>query len=163
MLLSSLHCTALLLTVTGRTSAKKIQYMTVAKLDGTHRSRIVWSSRCQSIDYNCSRWRRNSQIWKPWYILHGGNPSADCASELPGVWMKAILTTILNCASDNAASYCYSNDSGTGSMYLMVLNPETGDKKSLRCNAIKGFIVDPQGNGTPPHVLTRLWRTIQHR
>ncbi|ETJ41737.1 Iron-containing alcohol dehydrogenase, partial [human gut metagenome] len=49
---------------------------------------------------------------------------------------------------------CGTGSEGNG--FGVLTNPETGDKKSLRCNAIvpKVSIVDPAVMGTmPPHVL----------
>ena len=53
---------------------------------------------------------------------------------------------------------CGTGSEGNG--FGVLTNPETGDKKSLRCNAIvpKVSIVDPAVMGTmPPHVLASGW------
>ena len=96
-------------------------------------------------------------------IAIGGGSIMDCAK---GIAFMAVNDGDINDyifnrkTSDNALplivipTTCGTGSEGNG--FGVLTNPETGDKKSLRCNAIvpKVSIVDPAVMGTmPPHVL----------
>ncbi len=96
-------------------------------------------------------------------IAIGGGSIMDCAK---GIAFMAVNKGDINDyifnrkTSDNALplivipTTCGTGSEGNG--FGVLTNPETGDKKSLRCNAIvpKVSIVDPAVMGTmPPHVL----------
>ena len=96
-------------------------------------------------------------------IAIGGGSIMDCAK---GIAFMAVNEGDINDyifnrkVSDNALplivipTTCGTGSEGNG--FGVLTNPETGDKKSLRCNAIvpKVSIVDPAVMGTmPPHVL----------
>lgn len=155
------------LIVTGRTSAKKsgLYDRVVAKLDATHIDYVLFDQ----VDANplTTTALDGAIIAKSescdMVIAIGGGSIMDCAK---GIAFMAVNEGDINDyifnrkTSDNALplivipTTCGTGSEGNG--FGVLTNPETGDKKSLRCNAIvpKVSIVDPAVMGTmPPHVL----------
>lgn len=155
------------LIVTGRTSAKKsgLYDRVVAKLDATHIGHVLFDQ----VDANplTTTALDGAALAKSescdMVIAIGGGSIMDCAK---GIAFMAVNEGDINDyifnrkISDNALpliaipTTCGTGSEGNG--FGVLTNPETGDKKSLRCNAIvpKVSIVDPAVMGTmPPHVL----------
>ena len=155
------------LIVTGRTSAKKsgLYDRVVAKLETAHIDYVLFDQ----VDANpltttalAGAALAKSESCEV-VIAIGGGSIMDCAK---GIAFMAINDGDINDyifnrkSSDNALplivipTTCGTGSEGNG--FGVLTNPETGDKKSLRCNAIvpKVSIVDPAVMGTmPPHVL----------
>ena len=155
------------LIVTGRTSAKKsgLYDRVVAKLEAAHIDHVLFDQ----VDANPltttaleGATLANSESCDM-VIAIGGGSIMDCAK---GIAFMAVNEGDINDyifnrkSSDNALplivipTTCGTGSEGNG--FGVLTNPETGDKKSLRCNAIvpKVSIVDPVVMGTmPPHVL----------
>ena len=155
------------LIVTGRTSAKKsgLYDRVVAKLDAAHMCHVLFDQ----VDANplTTTALEGAALAKSescdMVIAIGGGSIMDCAK---GIAFMAVNDGDINDyifnrkTSDNALplivipTTCGTGSEGNG--FGVLTNPETGDKKSLRCNAIvpKVSIVDPAVMGTmPPHVL----------
>lgn len=155
------------LIVTGRTSAKKsgLYDRVVAKLDAAHINYVLFDQ----VDANplTTTALDGAALAKSescdMVIAIGGGSIMDCAK---GIAFMAVNDGDINDyifnrkTSDNALplivipTTCGTGSEGNG--FGVLTNPETGDKKSLRCNAIvpKISIVDPAVMGTmPPHVL----------
>ena len=155
------------LIVTGRTSAKKsgLYDRVVAKLDAAHIEHVLFDQ----VDANplTTTALDGAALAKSescdMVIAIGGGSIMDCAK---GIAFMAVNEGDINDyifnrkVSDNALplivipTTCGTGSEGNG--FGVLTNPETGDKKSLRCNAIvpKVSIVDPAVMGTmPPHVL----------
>lgn len=155
------------LIVTGRTSAKKsgLYDRVVAKLDAAHIDYVLFDQ----VDANplTTTALDGAALAKSescdMVIAIGGGSIMDCAK---GIAFMAVNEGDINDyifnrkSSDNALplivipTTCGTGSEGNG--FGVLTNPETGDKKSLRCNAIvpKVSIVDPAVMGTmPPHVL----------
>ena len=155
------------LIVTGRTSAKKsgLYDRVVAKLDAAHIEHVLFDQ----VDANplTTTALDGAALAKSescdMVIAIGGGSIMDCAK---GIAFMAVNDGDINDyifnrkTSDNALplivipTTCGTGSEGNG--FGVLTNPETGDKKSLRCNAIvpKVSIVDPVVMGTmPPHVL----------
>ena len=155
------------LIVTGRTSAKKsgLYDRVVAKLDAAHIDHVLFDQ----VDTNplTTTALDGAALAKSescdMVIAIGGGSIMDCAK---GIAFMAVNDGDINDyifnrkTSDNALplivipTTCGTGSEGNG--FGVLTNPETGDKKSLRCNAIvpKVSIVDPAVMGTmPPHVL----------
>lgn len=155
------------LIVTGRTSAKKsgLYDRVVAKLDAAHIDHVLFDQ----VDANplTTTALDGAALAKSescdMVIAIGGGSIMDCAK---GIAFMAVNDGDINDyifnrkVSDNALplivipTTCGTGSEGNG--FGVLTNPETGDKKSLRCNAIvpKVSIVDPSVMGTmPPHVL----------
>ena len=155
------------LIVTGRTSAKKsgLYDRVVAKLDAAH----IGHGLFDQVDANplTTTALDGAALAKSescdMVIAIGGGSIMDCAK---GIAFMAVNEGDINDyifnrkVSDNALplivipTTCGTGSEGNG--FGVLTNPETGDKKSLRCNAIvpKVSIVDPAVMGTmPPHVL----------
>ena len=155
------------LIVTGRTSAKKsgLYDRVVAKLETAHIDYVVFDQ----VDANplTTTALEGAALAKSEscdvVIAIGGGSIMDCAK---GIAFMAVNDGDINDyifnrkVSDNALplivipTTCGTGSEGNG--FGVLTNPETGDKKSLRCNAIvpKVSIVDPAVMGTmPPHVL----------
>ncbi|MBS7052315.1 MAG: iron-containing alcohol dehydrogenase [Veillonella sp.] len=155
------------LIVTGRTSAKKsgLYDRVVAKLDAAHIDHVLFDQ----VDANplTTTALDGAALAKSescdMVIAIGGGSIMDCAK---GIAFMAVNDGDINDyifnrkTSDNALplivipTTCGTGSEGNG--FGVLTNPETGDKKSLRCNAIvpKVSIVDPAVMGTmPPHVL----------
>ena len=155
------------LIVTGRTSAKKsgLYDRVVAKLDAAHINHVLFDQ----VDANplTTTALDGAALAKSescdMVIAIGGGSIMDCAK---GIAFMAVNDGNINDyifnrkTSDNALplivipTTCGTGSEGNG--FGVLTNPETGDKKSLRCNAIvpKISIVDPAVMGTvPPHVL----------
>ena len=155
------------LIVTGRTSAKKsgLYDRVVAKLDAAHIGHVLFNQ----VDANplITTALDGAALAKSescdMVIAIGGGSIMDCAK---GIAFMAVNEGDINDyifnrkTSDNALplivipTTCGTGSEGNG--FGVLTNPETGDKKSLRCNAIvpKVSIVDPAVMGTmPPHVL----------
>ena len=155
------------LIVTGRTSAKKsgLYDRVVAKLDASHIGHVLFNQ----VDANplITTALDGAALAKSescdMVIAIGGGSIMDCAK---GIAFMAVNKGDINDyifnrkTSDNALplivipTTCGTGSEGNG--FGVLTNPETGDKKSLRCNAIvpKVSIVDPAVMGTmPPHVL----------
>lgn len=155
------------LIVTGRTSAKKsgLYDRVVAKLDAAHIGHVVFDQ----VDANplTTTALDGAALAKSescdMVIAIGGGSIMDCVK---GIAFMAVNDGDINDyifnrkTSDNALplivipTTCGTGSEGNG--FGVLTNPETGDKKSLRCNAIvpKVSIVDPAVMGTmPPHVL----------
>ena len=155
------------LIVTGRTSAKKsgLYDRVVAKLDAAHIEHVLFDQ----VDANplTTTALDGAALAKSescdMVIAIGGGSIMDCAK---GIAFMAVNDGDINDyifnrkMSDNALplivipTTCGTGSEGNG--FGVLTNPETGDKKSLRCNAIvpKVSIVDPAVMGTmPPHVL----------
>ena len=155
------------LIVTGRTSAKKsgLYDRVVAKLDAAHIGHVLFDQ----VDANplTTTALDGAALAKSescdMVIAIGGGSIMDCAK---GIAFMAVNKGDINDyifnrkTSDNALplivipTTCGTGSEGNG--FGVLTNPETGDKKSLRCNAIvpKVSIVDPAVMGTmPSHVL----------
>ena len=155
------------LIVTGRTSAKKsgLYDRVVAKLETAHIDHVLFDQ----VDANplTTTALDGAALAKSescdMVIAIGGGSIMDCAK---GIAFMAVNDGDINDyifnrkSSDNALplivipTTCGTGSEGNG--FGVLTNPETGDKKSLRCNAIvpKVSIVDPAVMGTmPPHVL----------
>ena len=155
------------LIVTGRSSAKKsgLYDRVVAKLDAAHIDHVLFDQ----VDANplTTTALDGAALAKSescdMVIAIGGGSIMDCAK---GIAFMAVNDGDINDyifnrkTSDNALplivipTTCGTGSEGNG--FGVLTNPETGDKKSLRCNAIvpKVSIVDPGVMGTmPPHVL----------
>ena len=155
------------LIVTGRTSAKKsgLYDRVVAKLEAAHIDHVLFDQ----VDANplTTTAVEGATLAKSEscdvVIAIGGGSIMDCAK---GIAFMAVNDGDINDyifnrkVSDNALplivipTTCGTGSEGNG--FGVLTNPETGDKKSLRCNAIvpKVSIVDPGVMGTmPPHVL----------
>ena len=155
------------LIVTGRTSAKKsgLYDRVVAKLDAAHIGHVLFDQvdanplTTTALDGAALAKSENCDM----VIAIGGGSIMDCAK---GIAFMAVNEGDINDyifnrkTSDNALplivipTTCGTGSEGNG--FGVLTNPETGDKKSLRCNAIvpKVSIVDPAVMGTmPPHVL----------
>ena len=153
--------------VTGRTSAKKsgLYDRVVAKLEAAHIDHVLFNQ----VDANplTTTALDGAALAKSescdMVIAIGGGSIMDCAK---GIAFMAVNEGDINDyifnrkTSDNALplivipTTCGTGSEGNG--FGVLTNPETGDKKSLRCNAIvpKVSIVDPAVMGTmPPHVL----------
>ena len=156
------------LIVTGRTSAKKsgLYDRVVAKLDVAHIGHVLFDQvdanplTTTALDGAALAKSENCDM----VIAIGGGSIMDCAK---GIAFMAVNEGDINDyifnrkVSDNALplivipTTCGTGSEGNG--FGVLTNPETGDKKSLRCNAIvpKVSIVDPAVMGTmPPHVLS---------
>ena len=155
------------LIVTGRTSAKKsgLYDRVVAKLEAAHIDHVLFDQ----VDANplTTTAVEGAAVAKTEscdvVIAIGGGSIMDCAK---GIAFMAVNEGDINDyifnrkTSDNALplvvipTTCGTGSEGNG--FGVLTNPETGDKKSLRCNAIvpKVSIVDPAVMGTmPSHVL----------
>ena len=155
------------LIVTGRTSAKKsgLYDRVVAKLEAAHIDHVLFNQ----VDANplTTTALDGAALAKSescdMVIAIGGGSIMDCAK---GIAFMAVNDGDINDyifnrkVSDNALplivipTTCGTGSEGNG--FGVLTNPETGDKKSLRCNAIvpQVSIVDPAVMGTmPPHVL----------
>ena len=155
------------LIVTGRTSAKKsgLYDRVVAKLDTAHIEHVLFDQvdanplTITALDGAALAKSESCDM----VIAIGGGSIMDCAK---GIAFMAVNDDDINAyifnrkTSDNALplivipTTCGTGSEGNG--FGVLTNPETGDKKSLRCNAIvpKVSIVDPAVMGTmPPHVL----------
>ena len=155
------------LIVTGRSSAKKsgLYDRVVAKLDEAHIDHVLFDQ----VDANplTTTALDGAALAKSescdMVIAIGGGSIMDCAK---GIAFMAVNDGDINDyifnrkVSDNALplivipTTCGTGSEGNG--FGVLTNPETGDKKSLRCNAIvpQVSIVDPAVMGTmPPHVL----------
>ena len=155
------------LIVTGRTSAKKsgLYDRVTAKLDAAHIEHVLFDQ----VDANplTTTALDGAALAKSescdMVIAIGGGSIMDCASvrALMSVNEGDINDYIFNRKTSEKAlplivipTTCGTGSEGNG--FGVLTNPETGDKKSLRCNAIvpKVSIVDPAVMGTmPPHVL----------
>ena len=155
------------LIVTGRTSAKKsgLYDRVVAKLETAHIDYVLFDQ----VDANplTTTALEGAALAKSEscdvVIAIGGGSIMDCAKGIAFMAVNGgdINDYIFNRkTSDNALplivipTTCGTGSEGNG--FGVLTNPETGDKKSLRCNAIvpKVSIVDPVVMGTmPPHVL----------
>ena len=155
------------LIVTGRSSAKKsgLYDRVVAKLDAAHIDHVLFDQ----VDANplTTTALDGAALAKSescdMVIAIGGGSIMDCAKVIAFMAVNDgnINDYIFNRkTSDNALplivipTTCGTGSEGNG--FGVFTNPETGDKKSLRCNAIvpKVSIVDPAVMGTmPPHVL----------
>ncbi|WP_314641871.1 iron-containing alcohol dehydrogenase [uncultured Veillonella sp.] len=155
------------LIVTGRTSAKKsgLYDRVVAKLEAAHIDHVLFDQvdanplTTTALDGAALAKSESCDV----VIAIGGGSIMDCAK---GIAFMAVNEGDINDyifnrkTSDNALplvvipTTCGTGSEGNG--FGVLTNPETGDKKSLRCNAIvpKVSIVDPAVMGTmPPHVL----------
>ena len=155
------------LIVTGRSSAKKsgLYDRVVAKLDAVHINHVLFDQvdanplTTTALDGAALAQSESCDM----VIAIGGGSIMDCAK---GISFMAVNDGDINDyifnrkVSDNALplivipTTCGTGSEGNG--FGVLTNPETGDKKSLRCNAIvpKVSIVDPAVMGTmPPHVL----------
>ena len=155
------------LIVIGRTSAKKsgLYDRVVVKLETAHIDYVLFDQ----VDANplTTTALAGAALAKSEscdvVIAIGGGSIMDCAK---GIAFMAVNEGDINDyifnrkSSDNALplivipTTCGTGSEGNG--FGVLTNPETGDKKSLRCNAIvpKVSIVDPAVMGTmPPHVL----------
>ena len=155
------------LIVTGRSSAKKsgLYDRVVAKLDAAHIDHVLFDQvdanplTTTALDGAASAKSESCDM----IIAIGGGSIMDCAK---GIAFMAVNDGDINDyifnrkTSDNALplivipTTCGTGSEGNG--FGVLTNPETGDKKSLRCNAIvpKVSIVDSAVMGTmPPHVL----------
>ena len=155
------------LIVTGRSSAKKsgLYDRVVAKLDAAYIDHVLFDQvdanplTTTALDGAALAKSESCDL----VIAIGGGSIMDCAK---GIAFMAVNDGDINDyifnrkTSDNALplivipTTCGTGSEGNG--FGVLTNPETGDKKSLRCNAIvpKVSIVDPAVMGTmPPHVL----------
>ena len=155
------------LIVTGRTSAKKsgLYDRVVAKLEAAHIDFVLFDQvdanplTTTALDGAAVAKTESCDV----VIAIGGGSIMDCAK---GIAFMAVNEGDINDyifnrkTSDNALplvvipTTCGTGSEGNG--FGVLTNPETGDKKSLRCNAIvpKVSIVDPAVMGTmPSHVL----------
>lgn len=155
------------LIVTGRTSAKRsgLYDRVVAKLDAAHIDHVLFDKvdanplTTTALDGAALAESEGCDM----VIAIGGGSIMDCAK---GIAFMAVNDGDINDyifnrkTSENALplvvipTTCGTGSEGNG--FGVLTNPDTGDKKSLRCNAIvpKVSIVDPGVMGTmPPHVL----------
>lgn len=155
------------LIVTGRTSAKKsgLYDRVTTKLDAAHIEHVLFDQ----VDANplTTTALDGAALAKSescdMVIAIGGGSIMDCAK---GIAFMAVNEGDINDyifnrkTSDKALplivipTTCGTGSEGNG--FGVLTNPETGDKKSLRCNAIvpKVSIVDPAVMGTmPSHIL----------
>ena len=155
------------LIVTGRTSAKKsgLYDRVVAKLETAHIDYVLFDQ----VDANplTTTASEGAALAKSescdMVIAIGGGSIMDCAKGIAFMAVNEgdINDYIFNRKTSDTAlplivipTTCGTGSEGNG--FGVLTNPETGDKKSLRCNAIvpKVSIVDPGVMGTmPPHVL----------
>ena len=155
------------LIVTGRTSAKKsgLYDRVTAKLDAAHIEHVLFDQ----VDANplTTTALDGAALAKSescdMVIAIGGGSIMDCAKGIAFMSVNEgdINDYIFNCKTSDKAlplivipTTCGTGSEGNG--FGVLTNPETGDKKSLRCNAIvpKVSIVDPAVMGTmPPHIL----------
>ena len=155
------------LIVTGRTSAKKsgLYDRVTAKLDAAHIEHVLFDQ----VDANplTTTALDGAALAKSescdTVIAIGGGSIMDCAKGIAFMTVNEgdINDYIFNRKTSDKAlplivipTTCGTGSEGNG--FGVLTNPETGDKKSLRCNAIvpKVSIVDPAVMGTmPPHVL----------
>ena len=155
------------LIVTGRTSAKKsgLYDRLTAKLDAAHIEHVLFDQ----VDANplTTTALDGAALAKSescdMVIAIGGGSIMDCAKGIAFMSVNEgdINDYIFNRKTSDKAlplivipTTCGTGSEGNG--FGVLTNPETGDKKSLRCNAIvpKVSIVDPAVMGTmPPHVL----------
>lgn len=155
------------LIVTGRTSAKKsgLYDRVVAKLETAHIDYVLFDQ----VDANplTTTALEGAALAKSescdMVIAIGGGSIMDCAKGIAFMAVNEgdINDYIFNRKTSDTAlplivipTTCGTGSEGNG--FGVLTNPETGDKKSLRCNAIvpKVSIVDPGVMGTmPPHVL----------
>ena len=155
------------LIVTGRTSAKKsgLYDRVTAKLDAAHIEHVLFDH----VDANplTTTALDGAALAKSescdMVIAIGGGSIMDCAKGIAFMSVNEgdINDYIFNRKTSDKAlplivipTTCGTGSEGNG--FGVLTNPETGDKKSLRCNAIvpKVSIVDPAVMGTmPPHVL----------
>ena len=155
------------LIVTGRTSAKKsgLYDRVVAKLETAHIDYVLFDQ----VDANplTTTALEGAAFAKSescdMVIAIGGGSIMDCAKGIAFMAVNEgdINDYIFNRKTSDTAlplivipTTCGTGSEGNG--FGVLTNPETGDKKSLRCNAIvpKVSIVDPAVMGTmPPHVL----------
>ena len=168
------------LIVTGRTSAKKsgLYDRVTAKLDAAHIEHVLFDQ----VDANplTTTALDGAALAKSescdMVIAIGGGSIMDCAKGIAFMSVNEgdINDYIFNRKTSDKAlplivipTTCGTGSEGNG--FGVLTNPETGDKKSLRCNAIvpKVSIVDPAVMGTmPPHVLASvgfdaLWHKIE--
>ena len=155
------------LIITGRTSAKKsgLYDRVTVKLDAAHIEHVLFDQ----VDANplTTTALDGAALAKSescdMVIAIGGGSIMDCAK---GIAFMAVNEGDINDyifnrkTSDKALplivipTTCGTGSEGNG--FGVLTNPETGDKKSLRCDAIvpKVSIVDPAVMGTmPPHIL----------
>ena len=155
------------LIITGRTSAKKsgLYDRVTAKLDAAHIEHVLFDQ----VDANplTTTALDGATLAKSescdMVIAIGGGSIMDCAKGIAFMSVNEgdINDYIFNRKTSDKAlplivipTTCGTGSEGNG--FGVLTNPETGDKKSLRCNAIvpKVSIVDPAVMGTmPPHVL----------
>lgn len=155
------------LIVTGRTSAKKsgLYDRVTAKLDAAHIEHVLFDQ----VDANplTTTALDGAALAKSescdMVIAIGGGSIMDCAKGIAFMSVNEgdINDYIFNRKTSDKAlplivipTTCGTGSEGNG--FGVLTNPETGDKKSLRCNAIvpKVSIVDPAVMGTmSPHVL----------
>ena len=155
------------LIVTGRTSAKKsgLYDRVTAKLDAAHIEHVLFDQ----VDANplTTTALDGAALAKSescdMVVAIGGGSIMDCAKGIAFMSVNEgdINDYIFNRKTSDKAlplivipTTCGTGSEGNG--FGVLTNPETGDKKSLRCNAIvpKVSIVDPAVMGTmPPHVL----------
>ena len=155
------------LIVTGRTSAKKsgLYDRVTAKLDAAHIEHVLFDQ----VDANplTTTALDGATLAKSegcdMVIAIGGGSIMDCAKGIAFMSVNEgdINDYIFNRKTSDKAlplivipTTCGTGSEGNG--FGVLTNPETGDKKSLRCNAIvpKVSIVDPAVMGTmSPHVL----------
>ena len=155
------------LIATGRTSAKKsgLYDRVVAKLETAHIDYVLFDQ----VDANplTTTALEGAALAKSescdMVIAIGGGSIMDCAKGIAFMAVNEgdINDYIFNRKTSDTAlplivipTTCGTGSEGNG--FGVLTNPETGDKKSLRCNAIvpKVSIVDPAVMGTmPPHVL----------
>lgn len=155
------------LIVTGRTSAKKsgLYDRVTAKLDAAHIEHVLFDQ----VDANplTTTALDGAALAKSescdMVIAIGGGSIMDCAKGIAFMSVNEgdINDYIFNRKTSDKAlplivipTTCGTGSEGNG--FGVLTNPETGDKKSLRCNAIvpKVSIVDPAVMGImPPHVL----------
>ena len=152
------------LIVTGRTSAKKsgLYDRVTAKLDAAHIEHVLFDQ----VDANplTTTALDGATLAKSescdMVIAIGGGSIMDCAKGIAFMSVNEgdINDYIFNCKTSDKAlplivipTTCGTGSEGNG--FGVLTNPETGDKKSLRCNAIvpKVSIVDPAVMGTMPH------------
>ena len=156
------------LIITGRTSAKKsgLYDRVTVKLDAAHIEHVLFDQ----VDANplTTTALDGAALAKSescdMVIAIGGGSIMDCAK---GIAFMAVNEGDINDyifnrkTSDKALplivipTTCGTGSEGNG--FGVLTNPETGDKKSLRCDAIvpKVSIVDPAVMGTmPPHILS---------
>ena len=155
------------LIVTGRTSAKKsgLYDRVTAKLDAAHIEHVLFDQvnanplTTTALDGAALAKSESCDM----VIAIGGGSIMDCAKGIAFMSVNEgdINDYIFNRKTSDKAlplivipTTCGTGSEGNG--FGVLTNPETGDKKSLRCNAIvpKVSIVDPAVMGTmPPHVL----------